>query len=400
MQFRDMQTDLLLFDDALVPQLEPLTSTRAAADLRCGILTVAEKWGRRFPQAKVLRDTRPSLRPLYEGTEGSEAALWINARWLPDAKATALVQGLASGEGLCKDDIVLAARPDRETAGDWRGGHPWNTSQIQWNECEYGALLERPSDLFRLNEAQILEDLPLAGGGVFDYTWHPGVMVEHPERILLGTGVKIEPGVVMIPDGGTIHIGDGAVIQAGALIRGNVSIGEGATVRMGAHIYTGTSIGPNCKVGGEMQNVVMFGYSNKAHGGFLGNSVVAEWVNIGADANTSNLKNNYTNIRLEDWHTGDVVDSGLQFFGAVFADHTKIAIGSKINSGSFFGVSSSFVSNDFSPKRTPHFGWVTDAGLEDFEIERALGTARAMMARRGVDMGAAMEGVLRGFAAK
>jgi UDP-N-acetylglucosamine diphosphorylase/glucosamine-1-phosphate N-acetyltransferase len=256
-------------------------------------------------------------------------------------------------------------------------------------------MIDRVSDVFTHNEEQTLNDIALMQTNGVDGDW-PGVMMLDRDSIRIGENVTIEPGVVLIPDGGLIHIGDGAIIQAGALIRGTVSIGKGSTVRMGAHVYHGTTVGPLCKVGGEMQNVVFQGYANKAHGGYLGNSVVGKWVNIGADANTSNLKNNYTTIRIEDWHSGEVIDTGLTFYGTIFGDHSKIAIGSKLNSGTQFGVSSSFVSFDFSPKRVPHFGWVTDAGIEPFEIERALQTARAMMARRGVTLGEGEERVLRG----
>lgn len=316
---------------------------------------------------------------------------------MPDAAAVSEVRRLRPGEGLIRNGSLLAFKGDGSDMMDIRKSRYMDFGSLSTSQSQSGSLIERVSDVFSKNEAETVRDIALINTKVVDREW-PGVMMVHRSSIRIGENVTIEPGVVLVPDGGLIHIGDGAIIQAGALIRGTVSIGKGSTVRMGAHVYHGTTVGPLCKVGGEMQNVVFQGYANKAHGGYLGNSVVGKWVNIGADANTSNLKNNYTTIRIEDWHSGNTVDTGLQFFGTIFGDHCKVAIGSKLNSGTQFGVSSSFVSNDFSPKRIPHFGWVTDAGIEPFEIERALQTARAMMARRGVAMDKGEESVLRALA--
>jgi len=386
---------LLFFDDTLVDRLDPIATMRASADIRCGIHRIAKKWRMMMRINDAEYDVRPHLKMIYMSTFIDNVdIICINGRWLPDDDAVVEVNKLQAGEGLERDGVLLACRPTGQQLEQLRQHRFDDTGALSMSECRSGRMIDHISDVFTLNEEQTLLDISLMQTSAVDRDW-PGVMMLDRDSIRIGQNVTIEPGVVLIPDGGLIHIGDGAIIQAGALIRGTVSIGKGSTVRMGAHVYHGTTVGPLCKVGGELQNVVFQGYANKAHGGYLGNSVVGKWVNIGADANTSNLKNNYTTIRIEDWHTGEGVDTGLRFYGTIFGDHSKIAIGSKLNSGTQFGVSSSFVSNDFSPKRVPHFGWVTDAGIEPFEIERALQTARAMMARRGVTMDKAEESILR-----
>jgi UDP-N-acetylglucosamine diphosphorylase/glucosamine-1-phosphate N-acetyltransferase len=390
--------NILFFDDIHVRGLDPITTMRAAADIRCGIHRIAKKWRILLQSDNVNYYVRSHLKPLYMSINRKYYdTICINGRWLPDEKSIEEVNKLQMGEGLVRDGVLLACRVGGANLGQLQERTFEEVSSLSLSDCDAGKTIDRVSDVFTYNEEQTMRDIALMQTNAVDRDW-PGVMMIDRESIRIGQNVTIEPGVVLIPDGGLIHIGDGAILQAGALIRGTVSIGKGSTVRMGAHVYHGTTVGPLCKVGGELQNVVFQGYANKAHGGYLGNSVVGKWVNIGADANTSNLKNNYTSIRIEDWHTGGVEDTGLTFYGTIFGDHCKVAIGSKLNSGTQFGVSSSFVSNDFSPKRVPHFGWVTDSGIEPFEIERALQTARAMMARRGVELSKGEEAVLRGIA--
>lgn len=391
--------NVLFFDDAYVAQLDPITTLRAAADIRCGIYSIAQKWRILLQTNEATYSVRPHLKPIYMSIHRTYGdTICINGRWLPDEMAVEDVNRLRVGEGLVRGGVLVACRVDERQVGQLEEQGFLDHSGLSTSDCQAGTMLDRVSDVFTLNAAQTLRDSALLPTGAVHREW-PGVMMLDRDSIRIGHHATIEPGVVLIPDGGLIHIDDGAIIQAGALLRGTVSIGKGSTVRMGAQVHHGTTVGALCKVGGELQNVVFQGYANKAHGGYLGHSVVGKWVNIGADANTSNLKNNYTHIRTEDWHTGDAVDTGLTFLGAIFGDHCKVAIGSKLNSGSQFGVSSSFVSNDFSPKRVPHFGWVTDAGIEPFEIERALHTARAMMARRGVVLSEGEEMVMRGLAA-
>lgn len=381
---------------------------RPAALLRCGIQTIVEKWMSRLGLTSMQQSDSPlygfhcrkELQTLYMPPQATSDSIWINGRWIPDNEAVNKVKQLAVGEMLAVDDIILAARPSIELMSRWISDMTKFQDGFDLQQCGDGLLINQAADLFLNNEVQILSDAKLLDEAVIDLTHYLGVHAIDTHRIYVGKNVTIEAGVVLIPDGGIIHIGDDVVIQAGSCIRGSVSIARGSTIRMGATIYGATTIGPYCKVGGEIQQTVMFGYSNKAHGGYLGNSVVGEWVNIGADANTSNLKNNYTTIRLEDWNTGDVVDTGLQFFGSIFADHTKIAIGSKLNSGSQFGVSSSFISSDFSPKRVPHFGWITDSEYQVFEVERAIQTAKSMMKRRNIQMNPDYENLMRLLANK
>jgi len=396
-----LNKSLLFFDDERTFLIDPITSTRATADMRCGIFTIAEKWKQGLNIESVHHLSRPELQKLYPIEANSKAEITcINGRWMPDDQALSIVAKLEAGQALTQGNILLAARPHPGLTLSEIAQIGIQASTYRSSECPHGTLITRAADLFLYNEQEIIKDKTLLKKSSISIQQYPGVVYTEPDAIYIGNEVRIEPGVILIPDGGFIHIDDGAHLQAGSAIRGTSSIGRHATIKMGSQIYSGTTIGPQCKVGGEVQNSVFFGYSNKSHGGFVGNSVIAEWVNIGADANTSNLKNNYTSIRIDDWHTGESVDTGLQFFGSIFADHVKIAIGSKLNSGSQFGVSCSFISREFSPKRLAHFGWFTDEGVEGFEIERALQTARSMMMRRSVEMSPAMENVLRTLAAQ
>ena len=172
--------------------------------------------------------------------------------------------------------------------------------------------------------------------------------------------------------------------MAGSIIQGPAALGEGSTVKMGAKIYSDTTIGPVCKVGGEINNTIFHSYSNKAHDGYIGNSVVGQWCNFGAGTTVSNLKINYSNVRISDWNSGDVIDTGQQFLGLIMGDHSKTAINCVINSGSVFGVNSNILSRDFPPKLVPSFSWVGSNVIQPYKLDKAYDAMRAMMERRNV----------------
>ncbi len=204
------------------------------------------------------------------------------------------------------------------------------------------------------------------------------------ERIFIEEGAKIE-FATLNPNGGYIYIGKDAEIMEGALIRGSLSLGEHSTIKMGAKIYGATTIGPHSKVGGEINNSVIFGYSNKAHDGFLGNSVIGEWCNLGADTNNSNLKNNYAPVRIWNYRQNRFIHTELQFCGLIMGDHSKSAINTMFNTGTVVGVSSNIFGSGFPRNFIPSFSWGGDKGFSTYTIEKAFETAEIVYKRRGLE---------------
>jgi len=215
-----------------------------------------------------------------------------------------------------------------------------------------------------------------------------------PENVFVEEGAKIEMAIINASEG-PVYIGKNAHVMDGAILRGPVSIGEGTKVRMGAILYPGSAIGPHCKVGGEISNTIIFGYSNKAHDGYVGDSVIGEWCNIGAGSNFSNLKNNYSQPRVWDYAEKTFISTHLQFCGAFVGDHTKCGINTMLNTGTVIGVNSMLYGSGFIRNFIPSFSWGSAAGITIYKFETALETARIVMSRRGVDLTNDDEAILR-----
>lgn len=213
-----------------------------------------------------------------------------------------------------------------------------------------------------------------------------GVTAIKPANIFVAEGAVVEAGAILNASTGPVFIGPGARVECGAILKGPVAICEKATVKMGARVSEATTIGPLCKVGGEIMNSIFHSYSNKAHDGFVGNSVIGQWCNLGADTNTSNLKNNYSRIRLRDWLSGETIDTGIQFFGTVMGDHSKTAINTMLNTGTICGVSANIFTSGFPPKYIPSFSWLGDEGQTTYRLEKALEAMSAMMGRRDIEL--------------
>jgi UDP-N-acetylglucosamine diphosphorylase/glucosamine-1-phosphate N-acetyltransferase len=209
-------------------------------------------------------------------------------------------------------------------------------------------------------------------------------VVDRPERLFMHPTAVVEPGAIVVCDEGPVLLDAGSRVMAGAILRGPVAVGQEATVRMGARIYGGTTIGPHCKVGGEVASTVFHSYSNKAHEGYVGNSVFGQWVNLGADTTASNLKMTYGTVKLLDWTTGLEVDSGEQFLGTIMGDHCKTGINTMLNTGTVCGVSSIVVGAGFPARGIPSFKWAQAGSLVDYRLEKAIVDMERMMARRGV----------------
>lgn len=405
-----MGVHLCFFEDSKVVRFYPLALTRPLDQMRMGILTLAEKWEYILDIHHATRTLRPWLNGLFDSDKplAGEDYIWINSRFVPHFKIAADVAALKPGQGLscCDVPVVIRLNGDQtirefEKMQDWMHGfeehlandgaaYPLQTisfEDVVYESTDRGLLLDHPWDLFHHNASQIEADIRLIRPTRTLNHWaNKNFFYVNADDVYVGSGAKLDPGIVLDASEGPIFIGEGAHIMAGALIKGPVAICEHSTVRMGAKIYSGTTAGPHCKLGGEVSTAIFQSYSNKAHDGYIGNSLIGEWVNIGADTNNSNLKNNYSAVKVYDWETGELKDSGLQFCGLFMADHSKTAINSMLNSGTVCGVSSSILTNNFPPKYIPSYAWVTDTGIDVFDYEKAVDTARIVMARRGVEL--------------
>jgi UDP-N-acetylglucosamine diphosphorylase/glucosamine-1-phosphate N-acetyltransferase len=257
-------------------------------------------------------------------------------------------------------------------------------------------MISYPWDLVNLNGAEIVADFALLApekekrmrGTVYE-----GAHLVNPGNIVIGEGSKVKPGVVLDAEGGPIWIGNNVTVFPNAVIEGPAFVGDRSLVKVGAKIYENTSIGPVCKVGGEVEGAVIHSYSNKQHDGFLGHAYLGMWVNLGADTNNSDLKNNYGNVKLV--IDGETVDSGSMFMGLVMGDHSKSSINSMFNTGTVVGVSSNIFGSGFPPKSVPSFAWGGAEGLKTYDLEKALEVARRVMGRRKMALSGAEEKVLR-----
>jgi UDP-N-acetylglucosamine diphosphorylase/glucosamine-1-phosphate N-acetyltransferase len=372
--------------------MTPFASTRALGTLRNGILTQQQRW-KHYLQADLALLTEGYLQPLYPLSEGP--FIVINSAWVANRASADAVQSLKPGQVLRQGDQWLAGVPKPSTAFFY--GEPpviWATEVIQYT----GAVqwLDRPWQLYLQAKQTVEADFDaLTGGRKSTPISDPHTAVYNPGRIFIEEGASVK-AALLSAENGCIYIGKNAVIEEGALVRGTTAICEGATVNMGAKLRGDNIIGPSCKVGGELANSVLMGFSNKGHDGYMGNSVVGEWCNLGADTNTSNLKNNYHNVELNLGPGKERVKTGQLFCGLLMGDHSKSGINSMFNTGTVVEAGSSLFSGKYLPKYMPLFSWGGEGDEPQLhEIDKMLDTERRVMARRGKELSPAYENVLR-----
>ncbi|MBM4021056.1 MAG: hypothetical protein FJ284_02225 [Planctomycetes bacterium] len=376
---------LILFEDAAAAHLEPLTLTRPVHDLRVGLLTIRERWTLALGARSASGPLRPHLRGLFDPPpQRPLAAIWINARYLPTPTLLAALRKDKSGHARHGDDVVAAYGTAAESAAWMERGQPLPRGRGRRVGGEPPRLMH-PWDICRLAAGEITAEAAVigwpAGRGV---GLSPTAIVDRPERLFMRAGAVVEPGAVLVTEDGPILLDEGARVMAGAMIRGPVAVGRDATVRMGARLYGGTVVGPRSKVGGEVAATVFHSCSNKAHEGYVGNSVFGQWVNLGADTTASNLKMTYGTVKMLDWPTGVEVDTGEQFVGTIMADHCKTGINTMLNTGTICGVSSIILGAGFPARAIGSFKWVQPWAVTDYRLEKALVDMERMMARRGV----------------
>jgi UDP-N-acetylglucosamine diphosphorylase/glucosamine-1-phosphate N-acetyltransferase len=368
--------NVVLFDDPDTRiDLLPFTYTRPVASLRVGILTLAEKWEKVLNQP-ISFSTQDYLNKKFKLHLASDN-LWINGSVCPDEELVKSILQLKSGDAVFYQSRIIAVRtPDDEVPEVITGTvHEYKKSIT---------VIDKVWKIFQENGAQIRSDFQLMTKGRKSV----GITDKHTrtyneENIFVEEGAKIT-AALLNAENGPIYIGKNAVVQEGALIRGPFAMSEGAHINMGAKIRGDVSVGPFSKIGGEVSTSVILANSNKSHDGFLGCSVIGEWCNMGADSNTSNMKNNYENVKVWNYGKQGFVDSGLMFCGLMMGDHSKCSINTMFNTGTVAGVNANIFGEGFPRTIIPSFSWGGAAGYTTYQLNKAFDTAIKAMARRSV----------------
>ena len=372
--------NIILFDSDVRYSLLPFTHTRPVADIRCGIMTMRERWEHYFKQ-NTSTLTEAYLQEVYP-INSSNDNLFINGSIFATTELFERIKTLQPQEQLVKEDIIIAARVSGERVSFSRG----LKSPVQLLDISYSGeikSLKNTWDIFSYNEDAIVADFEILTHGRVSQSVPDGVTVVGKAGLFIEEGAIINAGCIINAASGCVYIGKNAELLEGVMMRGPVAVCNEGVLKMGAKVYKGTTIGPGCKVGGEISNVVFFANSNKGHDGYLGNAVIGEWCNLGADTNCSNLKNNYDKIKIWDEHNFKSVQTGLTFCGVLMADHSKCAINTMFNTGTVVGVSANIYGGGFPEKFIPSFAWGGSDGMTTYKIERAMETANRMMERRG-----------------
>ena len=375
----------ILFDGPSRNKLLPFTYTRPVADIRIGILTIREKWEvfLGYTTTTVTEDYLSDKYPMVE----MEQNIMINASYLPNLEIAELIKSLEENQAIFKGEDVIAFFT-KDTQEDINFD---NYEAIEFNDDILK--IENTWDIFSKNGEALQEDFDLITKDRKSRPIPTTVNVIDSDNIFIEEGAKLE-FVTLNASTGPIYIGKDTLIMEGSVIRGPFALCEGAIVKMGSKIYGPTTAGPHCRLGGEVNNSVLFAYSNKGHEGFLGNSVLGEWCNIGADTNTSNLKNNYAEVRLWDYNTEGFARTGLQFCGLMMGDHSKCGINTMFNTGTVVGVSANIYGSGYPRNFIPSFSWGGSSGFTTYLTKKAFEVAKVVMNRREVEFTKKDEAIL------
>lgn len=373
----------ILFDDSSRNNLLPLTFMRPVADIRVGILTIREKW-EKFLGVETSTMTDPYLAEKFPIKQGDQNIL-INGSVCPTPEMVKAILNLKDNETLNTSEYIIAMRVGAEGFADS------DTDMDSMFDSQDALIFEGDHikinytyDIFSKNGDAIKQDYELLTKGRKSAKISSSNNVLGSENIFVEEGAKMEFATLNASTG-PIYIGKDAEVMEGANIRGPFALCEHGIVKMLAKIYGPTTVGPYSKVGGEVNNSVIFGHSNKAHDGFLGNSVIAEWCNLGSDTNTSNLKNTYENVRLWNYVQGSFVDTGLTFCGLIMGDHSKCGINTMFNTGTVVGVNSNIFGSGFQRNYIPSFRWGGTSGQQKYKLDKAIEVAKIVYARRDKD---------------
>lgn len=372
---------IILFDDKRWQQLLPLTFTRPAADLRIGIDRISDKWVSALGQP-VHYLTEPYLAEKFPVQYGDDH-LYIYGGIIPEPGMMTALGQLKPDQVLLQGDEILAVRTsERYFSGMALTEHARQFTAVQSPVSPL--IISRPWHIFQHNDAVLRRDFERI-------TAHRPSQPLSASNTIIGHNIFVEEGArveaaILNASTGPIYIGRDAEIMEGSMIRGPFALCDHATVKMGAKIYGPTTIGPGCKVGGEVNNTVFQANANKAHDGFVGNSVIGEWCNLGADSNCSNLKNNYAPVKLWDYQTQKFIPTGLQFCGLIMGDHSKCGINTMFNTGTVVGVHANIFGDGFPRNFIPSFSWGGAGGFVTYKLKDAFETTTTVMARRNLEL--------------
>jgi len=370
--------DILLFDDQLSSNFYPLTLTRNISDLRIGILTIKEKWKafrKQYPSISSVNVYQEQTKQLNDATE----YLFINSRYLPSSKEVKQIINIQSYSSFSNNGTKIAFKAQIKHFHLSQTNSKYITEEL---ELPKDSMITQSWNLFEFNEKQIKNDialLALSPSNLSDSNTLIG------NEIYVEKGAKIE-GAILNSKTGPIYVGGNAEIMEGSMVRGPFALCNNSTLKMGAKVYGATTIGPHSKVGGEVNNSIILGYSNKGHDGFLGNSVIGEWCNLGADTNNSNLKNNYSDVKIWSYSDKKFVNSNKKFLGLIMGDHSKTGINTMLNTGTVIGIFCNVFGGDFPEKFIPDFSWGSKEKWTEHDFSKAIETAKIVMKRRDVTL--------------
>jgi len=366
----------ILFDGPARNQLLPFTYTRPVADIRVGILTIREKW-EKYLLATTTTVTEDYLSIKWPMVE-MESNVMINASFCPTESLVEKIKSLKINEAIFKEEALIAffTKENQENI---------DLSTFDVLEFEEEVItIEHTWDIFAKNREAIVQDFKQLTKERASQPISKTNSIVAPDNIFLEEGAKLE-FVTLNASSGPIYIGKDAEIMEGSMVRGPFALCDNATLKLGTKIYGATTVGPHSKVGGEVNNSVLFGYSNKGHDGFLGNSVLGEWCNLGADTNNSNLKNNYAEVRLWDYKTESFAKTGLQFCGLMMGDHSKCGINTMFNTGTVVGVNANIFGSGFPRNFVPSYSWGGHSGFTTYLTKKAFEVCKVVMSRRNLE---------------
>ncbi|UFH46295.1 GlmU family protein [Flavobacterium galactosidilyticum] len=366
----------ILFDGPARNALLPFTFTRPVADILTGIMTIRQKWEMRLGSTTTTL-TEEYLSAKFPMVELDENVM-INASFLPNNTLAEMVSVLGPNQAIFKGDEVIAfyTNEDQEEVD-------FDTYEIIEYEGDC-ITIKNTWDIFSKNNLAIQEDFNYLTEDRKSQPIPKSVNVIAPENVFIEEGAKLE-FVTLNASTGPIYIGKDTEIMEGSMIRGPFALCDNASVKMGSKVYGATTVGPYSRIGGEVKNTVIFAHSNKGHEGYLGDSVIGEWCNMGADTNNSNLKNNYEEVKLWSYETEGFAKTGLQFCGLMMGDHSKCGINTMFNTGTVVGVSANIFGTGFPRNFIPSFSWGGASGFTTYVTKKAFETARLVMSRREIE---------------
>jgi UDP-N-acetylglucosamine diphosphorylase/glucosamine-1-phosphate N-acetyltransferase len=365
----------ILFDGDVRNSLLPFTYTKPVADIRVGILTIREKW-EKYLSLTTTTVTQEYLEEKYPMVELEENIL-INASFCPTKSLVEKVRKLSKNEAIFRgEDVIAFFTSDSQEEVNFDDYTP-----IEFDEEILQ--IKNTWDIFSLNDKAIQEDFELITEGRTSEPIPEGTRYINKENIFIEEGAEITFATLNASTG-PIYIGKDAIVMENAAVRGPFAMCNNAVVKLGAKIYGATTLGPYCKVGGEINNSVLMGYSSKGHDGYLGNSVLGEWCNLGADTNNSNLKNNYAEVKLWDYETGRFAKTGLQFCGLIMGDHSKCGINTMFNTGTVIGVFTNIYGSGFPRNFVPSFSWGGASGFTEYKTTKAFEVVEVVMERKNI----------------